>query len=204
MNDNDKQVFSDLIDAMASAFRKEASKAMKHGYWLGLLDLTIEQVETAIGNAIRQHKYMPSVADLREYAGIPGPEEIVALAFQALDHATDRYEPVDTVSFDDPVLNATVRNLGGWPAIFRQAPNFQTFFRKRFEDTYKMFFKKELNSEQVKPLPGTHGKQVIHIKSNVPGIEQIAITQIPDEPVISTLASSLTLKHPITNLKKNF
>ncbi len=71
MEESDRPRFALAIEAMAATFRAEATPALLLGYWMGLGDLPLDDVHTAIGKAIRECEFMPTVARLRILAKKP-------------------------------------------------------------------------------------------------------------------------------------
>lgn len=67
----DREKFAALMGKMAMAYRQEIGKPWLDGMWLGLDDVEYEALETAVKQAMRECKFMPTVADLR--ARIPKP-----------------------------------------------------------------------------------------------------------------------------------
>ena len=51
MNESDKARFGIVINALAAGFRIEATKPLLHGYWLGLRDLSVKDLEHAAARA---------------------------------------------------------------------------------------------------------------------------------------------------------
>jgi hypothetical protein len=62
------------------------------------------------------------------------------------------------VDFDDKVINATVRGLGGWDALcvrFSEGVEKETWIRKDFTRIYAVMAKRPLSEEQLSPLGRT-------------------------------------------------
>ena len=102
------------VVAMAAAFGKEASEMMIHGYRLGLRDLPAQDIQIAVDRAMRECKFMPSVFELRQLAGTMPAESRATLAWASVRDAIGRVGGYASVDFDDAIVNATVRELGGW------------------------------------------------------------------------------------------
>jgi len=69
MTPADRPRFALLIAALVLPFRQDITEMLIEGYWLGLDDLPLADVERAVKRAARESKWMPSVAELRELAG---------------------------------------------------------------------------------------------------------------------------------------
>jgi len=159
-NEADLDRFRSLIAGMAITFRQEASQVMYDGYWLGLADLPIEAVELAVVAALRTCKFMPSASELRELAGEVRMEHRAVKAWAAFREAIDLHGYYHSVDFDDPVVNATVRALGGWVSVseLMDEPEawIEGIFRKRFEQTYVGLATAGVSATAAVPLIGSH------------------------------------------------
>src|SRR3954470_14836140 len=69
MTESDRKPFADLVTGLAVNFRQEVSLALRQAYWLGLGDLPMESITVAVTRALRECEFMPSVAELRKFAG---------------------------------------------------------------------------------------------------------------------------------------
>lgn len=69
----DRTLFGTLLAGLAAELRAELTKAQLEVMWLGLQDLTREELELATRRALLECKFFPSVAELRELAGKPRP-----------------------------------------------------------------------------------------------------------------------------------
>lgn len=192
MNANDAGKFAELIAALATSFNREADRPMLMGYKMGLEDLSINDIAKAIARAIRECKFMPKPAELRELAGAINWKQRAILAWDALDAAVVAHGYYRSVDFDDPVINATVRNMGGWQAVCdKPADEWQTFFRNNFERIYLLLCATGVSKEQAAPLTGHYasingpaGHQVespVRIAtglSMLPQIERTSVAQV--------------------------
>lgn len=156
MNAKEKPEFVELVAALAATFGREADKPMYVGYWLGLNDLSLDSIRTAATMAMRQNKFMPTVAELREFAGDMRTEDRAAISFQALSRAVARFGYYNSVNFDDPVINAAVRNLGGWERVssIESIEEWEKWFRKDFERVYVSLARSGIDPDDAAPLLG--------------------------------------------------
>lgn len=152
----DQTRFIVALGALASTFGREVDEALIMGFEMGLEGLTTEQIERSVALAVRTKKFFPSPAELRELAGeVPSGERAV-VAWDAFAQAVSKHGYYDSVDFDDPVINATIRNLGGWQRVCQidDPKEFETFFRKDFERVYVALYKAGISPEQASPLIG--------------------------------------------------
>lgn len=151
---------AELIAALAASFRVQADEALFLGYELGLIGVHTEDLERAVSRALQSCRFMPSPAELREYAGAAlngvTKEGRPLLAWEAFRKAVGECGVYRSVDFDDPIINATVRALGGWErACELEGDQFYVWFRKDFERTYATLMESGCSGEMTKRLTGT-------------------------------------------------
>lgn len=151
----DMKSFGTAIAALALTFDKEVTDVMLEAYWIGLCDLTISQVETAVSAGIRQCVFMPKPVELRRYAGEQTHEQ------RAIDAWNDVLKaiplgPYKHVDFEDKFINASIRNLGGWPCFISRfdGPESEKWLRLEFLKTYGAMSSHEVSGELCLPLAG--------------------------------------------------
>jgi hypothetical protein len=146
----------EFVTALASSFSREADEPMFLGYELALDDLPIEAIERGVRRALRECKFMPSGAELRELCGDAKANDRAILAFQALGKAVAEHGYYASVTFDDPLINAAVNNLGGWQRIcqIETQEEWEKWFRKDFERVYTAFCRTGASPNQCSPLIG--------------------------------------------------
>ena len=116
---NEKEIIA-CVTLLAGALRQELTAPLLQGFCMALADLTAAELRQAVGRALCECKFMPAPAELRAFAGRPalsarGPE-----AWLAVRTAMDRYDYTDSVDFG-PLVNAVVRDLGGWQYLCDQS-----------------------------------------------------------------------------------
>lgn len=155
MDNSAKEAFAKAIGAMLETFGQQATTPILHGYWLGLNDLTLEAVEQAVGKAIQQSDRVPKPVDLRRLAGEQTHEQRAIGAWadvlRALPEGSWKH-----IDFQDKLINATIRNLGGWPSFLAKfdGGKDQEFARVNFLKTYQAMVAGGVNGEACAPLPG--------------------------------------------------
>jgi hypothetical protein len=155
--DKQKRIeFCKTIAALAATFRQEATEALYEGYWLGLDDVPVEAVKSAVVQAMRSCRFMPSVAELRALAGVLSPDDRAVKAWAAVMQAHREHGYYHTVVFDDPATTATVRYLWHDWMQFAEAMEQQEehWLRKEFVATYCSFVRNGVGLEQCRPLLG--------------------------------------------------
>lgn len=182
MTPNDKGRFGMAIGALAEAYRQTITAATVRAYELGLDDLPIEAIEGAVRRALRQCKFMPAPIELRELSGEVNGSNRAVLAWGAFEQAVIVHGGYKSVCFDDPLINATVRNLGGWQRCCEMpADEFDKWLRKDFLKAYEAIEAAGVGPEGGYPLVGIieqengirgqfHDSQkVIMVETGLPG-----------------------------------
>lgn len=159
MTESEIRERNELIAALALAFGKESPTAMLLGYAMGLDDITTPELKRAVQRAMKECKFMPVPMELRELAGIATGSQRAALAFDIFANAVSIHGVYASVTFDDPLINATVRNLGGWERCCNvgaeeDVSKFDVWLRKEFERVYSGMLKSGATAEMCCPLGG--------------------------------------------------
>lgn len=157
MRPDEKPEFAIAIGAMFETFGLEATKAILHGYWLGLSDLSLEQVQHAVASAIRTCKHAPKPAELRDLAGL-GVVNLEQLSLRAWGEAlmAVSFGPYRHIDFEDKAINAVIRSMGGWPnfvARFTDAES-EKWTRFDFLKAYVAYATRPVGDEAGSPLAG--------------------------------------------------
>lgn len=102
-------------------------------YAAALGDVSITEVRRACSRAIRECKFMPSVADLRMYVSTP-MDDAALIAWTALCQAVESAGPwVSIVVEDACAAGALASVFGGWPQFTSQADDGPALTLRRAE-----------------------------------------------------------------------
>lgn len=176
MQDKDRPRFAVLIEALAAAFRAEPTEALLEGYWLGLRSLDIDAVESAVVRAIESGEHMPRPAELRRGSGALTPQMRAVTAFDAVARAIRSCGHRSSVEFDDPLVNAAVRMLGGWSRMCSlPQEEFDKWVRKDFTATYMGLCESGASEDMCRHLPGLdEAENAARFPDQVPEPKRIA------------------------------
>lgn len=142
------------VTMLAETFGKKVSPGLIQAYELGLRDLTTEQITDAATRALTNCRFMPPPVELREMVFLRTDDRAVK-AWLVFEAAVVKHGYIKTVNFDDPIINATIRALGGWEhCCGMPAAEFDTFLQKRFQETYCSLSRAGVSAEQGAPLMG--------------------------------------------------
>lgn len=131
------------------------SKEMKSIYFLGLKDLTVEQLNSAYVEIIRTRNFqkMPKIAEIRENA-LGETKALMNLRMQMAREkilfAIRKYGIYQSVEFDDKGIHALIDSAGGWHKICSmEQREFEDLFRyNNFEKIYGAYWKLPRNVSQ--------------------------------------------------------
>lgn len=201
MNDSEKASFVTAIGAMLETFGQEATKPILHGYWLGLGDLELGDLQAAVAKAIRSCDRLPRPVELRRLAGEKTKDQRAIAAWGDVLRASSlgSYRHID---FQDRVINAVIRNLGGWPKFLERfdSEDGEKWARIDFLKTYVAFVEGGVDGEACKPLPGLSQASLVNGEVVAPVPRRIACAaDRAGEPRISQVAKlrKLVLTHAI-------
>jgi hypothetical protein len=163
--------FSDAIESLFVGMGAESTKMTFKAYWIGLSDLSLEEVQIAVCKAIQTCKAVPKPAELREL--IHGKQQDRAeLAWLEIQRAIPLgpYKHIDFCG--DRVINATIRSLGGWPSFLARftSATEEKWARQDFIRTYERLSGCGLSDEALGYLPGLTEMQTVPVRigSNKP------------------------------------
>lgn len=133
-------------------------------YWHEMLnDLPFEVARQAIIVTLRDYQYagFPPVGLVRKNAGATQGQALSSsdrarIAFAAVKSAVAKYGGYATVIFDDPIVTAAIRHLGGWVRICdtESGEKFDTWLWQDFERVYNALLKTGIRAIEAEPLPG--------------------------------------------------
>jgi len=177
MEPNDKSEFAIAIGAMCAAFGTDASKPLILGYWLGLSDLSLIDIQQAVARSMRECTHMPRPVELRRLAGEKTPEAASMAAWGDVLRAIP-LGPYKHVDFSDKLINATIRNLGGWPTFIGRLTDEESekWLRLEFVKCYGTFSSSGVNGEACLPLVGLSQVSSVAGMLVAPVVHKIACT----------------------------
>ena len=164
MVDKDKTDFAIAIGALFASFGQDATQAIMQGYWLGLNDLELTQVQQSVAIALKRCKFLPKPAELRDLLGLNVSEDDRAVAAWGDVLKAVRLGPYKHVDFQDKLCNAVIRNLGGWVTFLERFSDAESekWLRIDFVKCYKAFAKSGVNGELIQALPGLAEREVVN------------------------------------------
>jgi hypothetical protein len=148
----------EVVTMLAEAFGQRITPIRLMAYDAGLSDVPLASLNAAVVRAIRESRFMPTVAELRELCGVASGcidvKDRPLLAWQAVRGAISHVGGYDSPDFDDAAINATIRELGGWKLLCDTETGEMHWLEKRFCATYSALCSVKLPDDQTKRLAG--------------------------------------------------
>lgn len=153
-----REAFATALAVLGATFDRKLSPPAVEGYWIALQDLTEEEFKRATGMALVNCKFMPAPSELLSFVRkAVDPGAAAMLAWQEVRKAIDKYDYlVASIDFGS-LVNAVIRNLGGWDTLCRATlPELDNpgWLRKRFDEVYRRLATVEPTALSGEPLEG--------------------------------------------------
>ena len=142
---------------LAAVFDRPFTKERLAGYLAGLADISSEDLCGAIETAIRECRSFPSVAVLRDMCGQSMKqrrEQRATRAFSVLCTTLESMaSPDHNVVFQDPLINATIRAMGGWKSLWNlPISKFAQYAQRDFERLFLQFCSNPPSEDEMQPF----------------------------------------------------
>jgi hypothetical protein len=161
MTKDDKGQFLQILTGLSDLYGSELSKISITLYWEALKGHRIDLISVAASEHVKHSQWMPKPSQFLDILTKSDmtPEERATLAWGCVSRAAKSIGGYACVNFDDPLINATIRNQGGWSRICTQpAEHFESFIRRQFIADYVVLCGAKLSVESLMPLHGTFDK----------------------------------------------
>ena len=134
MNANEQAAFSKLLAAYANTLRHDISADAIEIWWRKMERFDLKSIAKAFSKHTDQSKFFPTPSEILALLE-PHRERSPLLAWAEVERAMVEHGPYATVQFSDPVTNAVIRDLGGWPWLCQQNLD-EPWTQKEFERRY--------------------------------------------------------------------
>ena len=136
---NTKRELENALMILFATFGKTATPDQLRGYVVALRKLSTEQFQRAIERALEECKTFPTPAHLIELSGYATLPRRATIAWQDAVNAVLRHGCYRHVNFEDRIINAVIREFGGWltfNTLFTSAKE-EEFLRMKFLKIYE-------------------------------------------------------------------
>lgn len=100
-----------------------------------LSDISDEGFEVAVNHAIKNCKFFPTIAELREFAA-GNQEDKALLSWNETFDAVKNIGSWGSPRFDDPITSRVIQSMGGWMRFCEMKNSEIPFFEKEFIAQY--------------------------------------------------------------------
>ena len=144
---------SKLIFYVADYYRESLSEPVLKFWIKSLAKFSFEDIMAAFENWMMTNDRMPKISNIVEILKGSGEDRALA-ALMKVEKAMDDHGAYATVVFDDPVIHATIRSLGGWIKACRLPEYEFTWWSKDFRERYEHYDRYGLPPDLPVRLPG--------------------------------------------------
>lgn len=141
MQHTDLESFAAIIVGLGELYGRQFSTPAIQLYWEALKDFPLEDIQRAARaylNNPDSGQFCPKPADLIRM--LSGNSQTQALqAWAKVERAVRTVGAWQSVVFDDPIIHAVVRDMGGWIALCKVSVDELPFRAKEFENRYRGF-----------------------------------------------------------------
>ena len=123
--------------------------------WIDAFDgMPPEAVEIALRRFNRECEDHPTPAGVRRYAGAAGlnDEQRAQVSWRIVRSSVLRYGAYYAISFDDPIIHAAIRAIGGWANLCSTPHDEMQWRAKAFCEAYVSVARSGIG--EFEPLPG--------------------------------------------------
>lgn len=141
MNEGDKTKFQQHLTGVMSFYRQDVSPFALSVWWLACKAFDFEQVSKALtGHAMDADRgqFPPKPADIVRQLGGTSTDKAMVAWGKAHEAAASVGAYTDVV-FDDPVIHATIQDLGGWVKFCRTETEELSYLQHRFTESYRAY-----------------------------------------------------------------
>lgn len=148
-----------VVGLLCESFARKPTSATFLAYTIGLDGVSDAALDAAATRVLRSPgQFMPSPGQLRQLALTGGVtfEARADMAWLEFDAAVGKFGGDYSVTFEDGIINATARMLGGWVQCCEKVGDaYFVWLQKQFKETYiRMCQSPDVAAELRRPLVG--------------------------------------------------
>lgn len=138
MKPSDVTEFTRVLSSLSTLYGKPMSKPWVELYWAALQRFDLTEVKRALQAHVNHPdtgQYMPKPADVARF--LQGDSRTQALqAWSRVLNATREVGSYTSVIFDDPLIHAVIRDMGGWVTLCQMREKELPFREQNFMARY--------------------------------------------------------------------
>lgn len=137
----EREPFARMFHAVSALYGRDLSADVVEIYWQALAAYDLSAVRQALDRHVKNPdsgQFMPKPADIIRMLG--GTTQDAAMAAWAkVEKALRLVGGYTSITFDDPVIHAVIRDMGGWIKLTETKVDDLPFRAKEFEARYRGF-----------------------------------------------------------------
>ncbi|MFZ9077492.1 MAG: DUF6475 domain-containing protein [Alphaproteobacteria bacterium] len=126
--------FAAVIEQLGVIYGKEIDELLLRSYWDVLGEQDVNQTSMRAKRHAQVSRFFPKPSELMQ-------EATNCKAMKAWTHASEVAEKIGSyrsIDFEDRVINAVIRYMGGWPKFCAIESNDESWRRKEFLEAYEL------------------------------------------------------------------
>jgi len=139
MNIEDKDRFIKLLAGIAVYYKDDFLPEIQKVYWDDLKQFSFDEINDAANQHRKDPKhgdFMPKVSDFMRYLK-PKDNSEALIVFSEVMYLAARKGRRNKPDFDNDVIEAAIRGVGGWDALCDSLEKDRTFLERRFKEHYE-------------------------------------------------------------------
>lgn len=153
---DDKKQFAEILRATLDIYGKDASVPVMQLWWAALFDRSIDEVRIGFSRYIKSADsgtFPPKPADIIRMIDGCGRDRGALAWTKVIDGVRAAGYP-RSVTFDDPIINCVLDDMGGWVKICTGQASELSFVAAEFERRYRAYAEHGIQGGHPKFLPG--------------------------------------------------
>lgn len=167
--------FAECVGLLSASVGRDMQKSQAEAWFLLLQDLTGDELRAGIAGALQAHMYagFPPIGLIRQHARPETPklldsESAAISAWTAVLGAITKIGVYSGVDFG-PLVNATIRSLGGWQRLGDTSlEDLARFVRPQFLQSFRAFMSTGVREREGAALRGIFQEQVVRVDLQLP------------------------------------
>lgn len=179
MQPSDRENFVNLLSDAMAFYGQEVSAFAGGVWWQACQGFSFEQVAKAFTRHAtdpERGQFPPKPADVvRQLSGTATDKAMIA--WGKVFDAAGRVGAYTDVVFDDPVIHATIEDLGGWPKFCRTETAELSYLQHRFSESYRAYVGREA-FDYPRRLGGDRSPDEVYARRGLPAPKPAVIGDV--------------------------
>jgi hypothetical protein len=148
MERSQSEALFSMLEAISKMKNREMTVEIFKLWLVAMEGYPFEEIKSAFNRYIQTEKGMPEPVDIVKILRGSG-EDLTLSALIKVEEAMRVHGGYATVVFDDPIIHAVIRQLGGWVRLCSLPEEKFVWWRKDFKERYQHHLRMGLHQEDV-------------------------------------------------------